>query len=107
MVIAGAAVGAPLRYLIDRAIHHPAFPWGTLVANVLACAGLGFLTGAAATALPDALRHLLGPGLCATLSTYSTFSWETIRLPAPVAAVNAILSVVAGLAAAYFAGALF
>ncbi|MEV7625106.1 fluoride efflux transporter CrcB [Actinoplanes sp. NPDC089786] len=111
MVIAGAMIGAPLRYLIDRAMQArfgTAFPWGTFVANLAACIGLGLLTGAAsAVAVPDALQHLIGPGLCATLSTYSTFSLETVRLAETGAmfraAANAIGSVVAGLAAAYLA----
>jgi fluoride exporter len=114
MVIAGALAGAPLRYLIDRAVrarHESAFPWGTFVVNVAACTGLGFLTGAAATvSVPVALQHLVGPGLCATLSTYSTFSFETVRLAGTgagfPAAANAIFSVLAGLAAAFLGSGL-
>ncbi|MER8223834.1 fluoride efflux transporter CrcB [Streptomyces sp. NPDC094143] len=112
MVVVGAAVGAPLRYLVDRAVqarHGGDFPWGTVTVNLAACTVLGFLTGAAtATAVPSALQHLVGPGLCATLSTYSTFSFETVRLAEtgakPSAAVNVVLSVVAGLAAAFLGG---
>ncbi|MEU6674167.1 CrcB family protein [Streptomyces sp. NPDC046925] len=114
MVISGAIVGAPLRYLTDRAVqarHDTAFPWGTFGVNIAACAGLGFLTGAAtATTVPTALQHLIGPGLCATLSTYSTFSFESLRLAETgakyLAAVNAFVSVSAGLGAAYLAAAL-
>jgi fluoride exporter len=109
MVITGALIGAPLRYLIDRAVQArfgTDFPWGTFAVNVTACTGLGLLIGAAtATTVPAALQHLIGPGLCATLSTYSTFSFETIRLTATgaklLAAANAIGSVLAGLTAAY------
>ena len=49
LVIAGAAVGAPLRYLSDRAIqarHDSVFPWGTLTVNVVGSLILGILTGA-------------------------------------------------------------
>lgn len=114
LVIAGAVVGAPLRYLTDRAVqarHGSVFPWGTFVVNLAACVGLGFLTGAAtATTVPSAVQHLIGPGLCATLSTYSTFSFETVRLAETgarlFAAANAIVSVLAGLGAALLAGAL-
>jgi CrcB protein len=112
MVIVGALVGAPLRYLIDQTVQArlgAAFPWGTFAVNLGACTVLGFLTGAAtATTVPDALQHLIGLGLCGTLSTYSTFSFETVRLIATgaklLAAANAVLSVVAGLAAAALAG---
>lgn len=114
MVITGAFIGAPLRYLIDRAVQSrrdTSFPWGTFCVNVVACAGLGFLTGATAvTAVPPALQHLVGPGFCATLSTYSTFSFESLRLAETgskcVAAANVIVSMVAGLGTAFLATAL-
>ncbi|MGC5039967.1 MULTISPECIES: fluoride efflux transporter FluC [unclassified Streptomyces] len=113
MVVIGAVIGAPLRYLTDRAVqarHTGLLPWGTLTVNVAACTVLGFLTGAAtATTVPSALQHLVGPGLCATLSTYSTFSFETVRLAETGArlhaAANVVVSVVAGLAAAFLGGA--
>lgn len=112
MVIIGALVGAPLRYLIDRGVrarHGTALPWGTFVVNLIACAGLGFLTGATA-AVPVAVQHLLGPGLCATLSTYSTFSADTLRLARSggtlLAAGKAIASVLIGLTAAVLSSAL-
>ena len=49
LVIAGAAIGAPLRYLSDRAIqsrHDTVFPWGTFTVNVLGSLVLGVVTGA-------------------------------------------------------------
>jgi CrcB protein len=114
MVIAGALLGAPLRYLTDKAVqvnHDTVFPWGTLAVNVAACTGLGFLTGAtAAVAVPASLQHLIGPGLCATLSTYSTFSFETIQLAENgsklYATANAAVSIITGLGTAYIGGAI-
>lgn len=109
LVIAGAAVGAPLRYLADRAIqgrHDTAFPWGTFAVNVAASLILGLVTGAvtAGVASPR-LTLLLGTGLCGALSTYSTFSYETLRLVGTgarlVAAVNVVASVVVTLGAAF------
>ncbi|NJP43261.1 fluoride efflux transporter FluC [Actinacidiphila epipremni] len=113
MVITGATIGAPLRYLTDRAVqarHDTVFPWGTFSVNIAACAGLGFLTAAAtATTVPTQVQHLIGPGLCATLSTYSTFSFENLRLTETgakyFAATNALVSVAAGLGTAYLTGA--
>ena len=109
MVLLGAAVGAPLRFLIDRAVqsrHDSVFPWGTLTVNVTACAVLGLLTGAAsAAAVSPNTQLLLGTGLCGALSTYSTFSFETLRLAETgsrsFAAANVGLSIVAGLGAAF------
>ncbi|WP_327354706.1 fluoride efflux transporter FluC [Streptomyces sp. NBC_01304] len=112
LVLLGGAVGAPLRYLTDRTVRlrHGAgdggFPWGTFVANVTACLILGVLTGAVlAGAASSQLALLLGTGLCGALSTYSTFSYETLRLAESgarfLAAMNAVTSVVAGLGAAF------
>ncbi len=108
MVLVGAAVGAPLRYLIDRAIqsrHDTVFPWGTFTANLTACAILGFLTGAAsAAAFWPSTQLLLGVGLSGALSTYSTFSFETLRLAETgsryFAVANVAVSVAAGVGTA-------
>ncbi|MBO3675080.1 fluoride efflux transporter CrcB [Streptomyces sp. NEAU-YJ-81] len=112
LVIAGGMVGAPLRYLTDRAVqarHDSVFPWGTFMVNVVGCLVLGLLTGAAAEgAASQRLQLLLGTGLCGALTTYSTFSYETLRLTEEgarlFAVANVVLSVAAGVGAA-FAGA--
>ncbi|GAB2881687.1 fluoride efflux transporter CrcB [Streptomyces deserti] len=109
LVVAGAMVGAPLRYLTDRAVqsrHDSVFPWGTFTVNVVGCLVLGLLTGAAAAgAASSHLRLLIGTGLCGALTTYSTFSYETLRLTETgargYAAVNVLASVAAGLGAAF------
>lgn len=114
LVIAGAAVGAPLRYLTDRAVqarHDSVFPWGTYAANATGCLVLGLLTGAVtAGAVPSGVQALLGTGLCGALTTYSTFSYETLRLAQGgmrfLAAANVAGSVSAGLGAAYVGTAL-
>ncbi|MEU3554382.1 fluoride efflux transporter CrcB [Streptomyces fragilis] len=111
LVIAGAMVGAPLRFLTDRAVRlrlrpDAVFPWGTFTVNVAGSLVLGLLTGAAAAgASGERLGLLLGTGLCGALTTYSTFSWETLRLAedgSPALAVaNALGSLAAGLGAMY------
>lgn len=109
LVVAGAMVGAPLRYLTDRTVqsrHDSVFPWGTFAVNVAGCLVLGLLTGAAtAGAASSHLMLLLGTGLCGALTTYSTFSYETLRLAEQgaglYAAANVAGSVAAGLGAAF------
>ena len=109
LVIVGGMVGAPLRYLDDRAVqlrHDTAFPWGTLAVNVAGCLVLGLLTGAvSAGAASRQVQLLVGTGLCGALTTYSTFSYETLRLAEDgagfYAVANVVASVAAGLGAAF------
>lgn len=109
LVIVGAIVGAPLRYLTDRAVqlrHDTVFPWGTLAVNVSGCLVLGMLTGAASTGHASLhLQLLIGTGLCGALTTYSTFSYETLQLTETgagfYAAANIVVSLTAGLGAAF------
>lgn len=114
LVAAGAALGAPLRYLTDRAVqtrHDSLLPWGTLSVNVAGSLVLGLLAaaGTAGAAGPH-LQLLLGTGLCGALTTYSTFSYETLRLAEAgaglFAAANVAASLTAGLGAAYTGSAL-
>ncbi|WP_155059605.1 fluoride efflux transporter CrcB [Streptomyces blattellae] len=104
LVLGGAMVGAPLRYLTDRAVqsrHDSVFPWGTFAVNITGCLILGLLTSAASSQA----QLLLGTGLCGALTTYSTFSYETLRLTETgaglYAVANVVGSVVAGLGAAF------
>jgi CrcB protein len=107
-VCLGAAVGAPGRYLVDRFVqarHDAVMPWGTLCVNVIGSFVLGFLTGVAHDQrVPDQVTLALGTGFCGALTTYSTFSYETLRLYEDgarlYAAMNLVLSVAAALGAA-------
>ena len=105
LIALGAAVGAPLRYLVDRAVQArfgTALPWGTLTVNVAGSLLLGFLTG-----LPvgPTLGALLGTGLCGALSTYSTFAYETVHLAGAGASLRALANVLLSVAAALTAAA--
>jgi fluoride exporter len=105
LVALGAAVGGPLRYLTDRLLqgrHDSRFPWGTFGANIAGSALLGFLVAFPAS---HTAQLLLGTGLCGALTTYSTFSYETLTLARSGARTMALLnvgaSIMAGLGAAY------
>jgi fluoride exporter len=109
LVFVGAMVGAPLRYLTDRFVqsrHDSLFPWGTFSVNLAGCLILGALAGAG-SALPSPVFTLVGTGLCGALTTYSTFSYETLRLAEQkaclYAALNAAVSIIAGVGAVVFA----
>ena len=100
-VACGAAVGAPARYVIERAVRsrNPhQLPLGTLTVNLIACFVLGIMTGLGKSASP-AIDALVGTGFCATLSTYSAFGFETMRLNVSsrsTAITYVVVSVVAG-----------
>jgi CrcB protein len=108
LITVGAVLGAPLRYLTDRAIqarHDSVFPWGTLTVNAAGSLILGMLfAGVAAGDVPSAVMTTIGTGVCGALTTYSTFGYETIRLIDDgsylYAGLNITTSVVAGLGAA-------
>lgn len=82
LVMAGGAVGAGCRFLVDhevtRRLPGP-LPWGTFVVNVTGSLLLGLVAGAGA-ALPGWVGGLVGVGFCGALTTYSTFGFETLRL---------------------------
>jgi fluoride exporter len=82
--VVAAALGAPLRYLLDGSIGdrvEGVFPWGTLVINASGSLLLGVLTGLALYhAFPQTPKVILGTGFCGSYTTFSTFSFETVRL---------------------------
>ena len=73
--------------------------------NVLASFLLGALTGAS-SALSPAVALVLGTGFCGALSTYSTFSYETLRLLETRARFLAVANVAVALVAGFGAAAL-
>ena len=108
LVMLGAAVGAPSRWLLDQAIQtrrESAFPLGTWTINVTGSLLLGVILGAAAfgPGSPE-LVALAGTGFCGGFTTYSTFGFETVRLAEDgsflEAGINIASSVAVGLAAA-------
>ncbi|WP_329172514.1 MULTISPECIES: fluoride efflux transporter FluC [unclassified Streptomyces] len=84
LVLAGAAVGAPIRYLLGVEANHrlgSGFPLGTFAANAAASLILGYVAQTAAGGgLTSGQSLLLATGLCGALSTWSTFSYELLTL---------------------------
>ncbi|MGH8891223.1 MAG: fluoride efflux transporter CrcB [Acidothermaceae bacterium] len=103
-----AGVGAVCRYVTDQMISHrrdSVFPLGTFTINVVGSFVLGITTGLATHhGLSVTAATIIGSGFCAGFTTFSTWMWETIALAeagaALEASINALASLVVGLAAA-------
>lgn len=81
----GSAVGGVLRYLLGGAIQRAAggtFPLGTLLINITGSFLLGLLYrySADSAAITPEVRAMLTIGLCGGYTTFSSFSYESIRL---------------------------
>jgi CrcB protein len=75
-----------------------AFPWGTFVINVSGSFTLGLITGAALYhAFPSTPKVWLGTGFCGAYTTFSTFTFETIRLLEEGAVTDAFRNALASL----------
>jgi CrcB protein len=104
LVLLGGALGAPVRYVVDLMVqsrHDSVLPWGTFAVNAAGSLVLGAAAGGVAAAGgPSWVLTLVGTGFCGALTTFSTFSFETVRLAEEgalgAAAVNAAGSVAVG-----------
>jgi CrcB protein len=78
LVVAGAVVGAPVRFLVDRAARERSRAGtilGTLIVNVSGSFVLGVFAGW--RGLPSWVLPLVGVGFCGALTTFSTLAFET------------------------------
>ncbi len=85
LICLGGAVGTGARYLLGGVVARwagPEFPYGTLLINVLGSFLIGVVQQVGLTSLliPDTLRLVLAVGVMGGFTTYSSFSYETIRL---------------------------
>jgi fluoride exporter len=107
-VFLGGGTGACLRFLVSVAMRSPssAFPWPTLVVNLLGCGLAGWL--AARFGLSDPAhpwRALLMVGLLGGFTTFSAFGLECVSLLQQgrhsMALAYVALSVIGGLVAVW------
>ncbi|RRR99675.1 fluoride efflux transporter CrcB [Glycomyces terrestris] len=104
LIAAGAAVGAPARFLTDLVAAHYLgrhLPWGTLAVNT---AGSGLAVFLAAAVADPAWSALLATGFCGALTTFSTLSWETLVLVEQGRWRHAVLNIAVNLAGGLAAG---
>jgi CrcB protein len=107
--VAAGAVGAPARYVLDGFVserREGVFPWGTFVVNVSGSFVLGLLTGLGFHhGLSRTSRVVLGTGFCGAYTTFSTFTFETVRLLEEGAWSEAVRNALGTLAAGSVAAA--
>ncbi len=110
LVAAGGAAGSVARYGLALAIARlagTAFPWGTVLINILGSFVIGWFAELSAAygrhPASEATRALVMAGLCGGFTTFSAFSLQTIDLlrgGQPLrAGANVVASVVLCLAA--------
>lgn len=102
LVALGAAIGAPLRFLVDKHLvtrllrtsgEQVPLPWGTFTVNVVGSFVLGLMTGVT----DQNWSLLIGVGCCGAFTTYSTFAVETTALAKSGHRAKALLTVLLNL----------
>lgn len=81
----GGAIGACLRFAISEWMLHlfgRAFPFGTLLVNILGSFVIGLLYGLLLSEqiAPNPWRIFIGIGILGAFTTFSTFSMDTVLL---------------------------
>lgn len=83
-VALAGGLGAGTRFFVDSEIRRRLpgpFPWATVTINVTGSFVLGLLTGLVMfRGGPGVVRLLLGTGFCGGYTTFSTASFESVRL---------------------------
>jgi CrcB protein len=109
LVAVGGAIGSVARFWMAGVVARltgPAFPWGTILINILGSCLIGWLAGFTVYGRmqnTDSLRAFAMAGICGGFTTFSSFSLQTLELlreGQPLAALaNATASVLLCLAA--------
>jgi CrcB protein len=84
LVSAAGGLGAVARFLLDEAVKATTgarYPYGTLLVNVTGSLLLGLVSGLALShVVPEGWHLILGTGFLGGYTTFSTASFETLRL---------------------------
>jgi CrcB protein len=81
----GSFLGGVSRFIVSRMVQNnadSAFPFGTLVVNVLGCLIIGIVYGVAdrGTIITPEMRLFLAVGFCGGFTTFSAFAAENIAM---------------------------
>ena len=110
VVALAGGLGAISRYLLDSGIQRRfgrIAPIGTISVNVIGSFVLGLITGLVTHhGVPPRAEVILGVGFCGGLTTFSTASFETIRLARERFGRVAVFTAVGGFSISCAAGAL-
>jgi CrcB protein len=111
VIVVSGGLAAVIRYLVSVALARPSdaegFPWAVLAVNVVGSAIGGVVLGLAQhAAVPADIQLILLTGVCGGLTTFSTFSVETIQLGTAGRRRAAALSIGANLVLGFGACAL-
>jgi len=84
LVALGGALGSVLRFFLSQFCNVQlggAFPWGIMIVNVTGSFVLGLVTGLLLFRHdPTNLKLIVGTGFCGGYTTFSTTSFESVRL---------------------------
>ena len=112
IVSIGAAIGGAARYWVTNVVYKflpSTLPYGTLAVNIIGSFIIGFVMFYLDRneLISPQMRILLTTGFCGGLTTFSTFSFETINLMRDseflLAGTNIILNVVLSISAVFIA----
>jgi CrcB protein len=106
LVFIGGGLGSLLRFWISSWMGSHAFPWATWIANAAAAVVLGTVVGFGLKESQPSCWLLIAVGFCGGLSTFSTFSLETLNMMRQgnwwLLSLNVCSSLIVSLAALYF-----
>jgi CrcB protein len=112
-IAGGAAIGANLRFWLGELVGQRGamvFPWATFAINVLGSLAIGIFYAWEMKYTPHfQARLFIAVGICGGFTTFSTFSWESLRLMEKgewfafgVYAVGSVVLTIAACALGYF-----
>lgn len=83
LIALAGGMGAASRFVIDgllRTVVGRIFPWSTIIINISGSLLLGVVTGIALHHASTDIKLIWGTGFCGGYTTFSTASYETVRL---------------------------